>query len=140
MENNVKENATLATKYPGAAFWAFGDSADMADELGALVAGGIKTATCSALEAYRQDAASPRIGDYSVILDGRERPLAVIRTTALRLVRFCDVTAAMAAKEGAGDLILVYWRDAHRAFFTRAGQWSEDMALVVEEFVLVEAL
>ncbi|WP_050747442.1 hypothetical protein [Sodalis glossinidius] len=57
MEINVKENATLAAKYPGASFWAFGDSADMADELGALVAGGIKTATCSALEAYQQDAA-----------------------------------------------------------------------------------
>lgn len=80
----------------------------MADELGARVVGGIKTATCCLLQAYPQDASSPRIGDYSVILDGRERPLAVIRTTALRLLRFCDVTAEMAAKEGEGDLSLAY--------------------------------
>ncbi|WP_279379443.1 hypothetical protein [Sodalis glossinidius] len=43
-----------------------------------------------------------------MILDGRGCTLAVIHPTALRLVRFCDVTA--------------------------------EMALVVEEFVLVETL
>ncbi|MGL9723845.1 ASCH domain-containing protein [Sodalis sp.] len=140
METTPKKSAPLTVTYPGAAYWAFGDSAQMADELGALVVGGIKTATCCSLQAYQQDASSPRIGDYSVILDGRERPLAVIRTTALRLLRFCDVTAEMAAKEGEGDLSLAYWRETHRAFFERAGHWSEEMALVVEEFMLVETL
>lgn len=130
--------AELQQKYPDAVSWAFGDSAQMADELAALVMQGKKTASCSALQAFQQDADAPAIGSYSIILSGSRQPLCVIRTVALRLVRFCDVTDDLARKEGEGDLSLAFWRQEHQAFFTRAGSYTEEMELVFEEFQLVE--
>lgn len=125
MATTSKERATQAAKYPGASFWAFGDSAPMADELGALGGGGIKTASAARWRPTGRTQRRCALATTVWVLDGRERPLAIIRTTALRLLRFCDVTAEMAAKEGEGDLSLAYWRAAYRAFFERAGHGSE---------------
>lgn len=80
------------------------------------------------------------IGDDNIILDGRGEPACVIKTLALRLVRYDQVTAEMAAKEGEGDKSLAFWRRGHREFFTREGTFAADMWLVFEEFALVEIL
>mgnify|MGYP002651505975 FL=1 len=64
----------------------------------------------------------------------------MIRTLALRLVRYDQVTAEMAAKEGEGDKSLAFWRQGHQAFFTREGSFAPDMWLVFEEFEWVETL
>jgi len=37
-------------------------------------------------------------------------------------------------------LSLDYWREEHKAFFTREGVYADDMELVAEEFVVVEVL
>ncbi|WP_437614955.1 ASCH domain-containing protein [Erwinia sp. V71] len=132
--------AALQQKYPNAVSWAFGDSAAMADELAALVIAGKKTASCSSLHAFQQDDDAPAIGSFSIILSGSQQPLCVIRTVALRLIRFCDVTAELAQKEGEGDLSLAFWRAEHQDFFTRAGSFSPEMELVFEEFQLVEVV
>ncbi len=97
----MSKQAILAN-YPDAARWAFGDGPALADELLGLVLSGDKTATCSSYASYRREQ-TPRIGDYSIVLDGRGEPACVIRTLALRLVRYDQVTAEMAAKEGEGD-------------------------------------
>jgi uncharacterized protein YhfF len=55
-------------------------------------------------------------------------------------VRYDQVTAEMAAKEGEGDKSLAFWREGHREFFTREGTFAADMWLVFEEFALVEIL
>ena len=80
------------------------------------------------------------IGDDSIILDGRGEPACVIKTLALRLVRYDQVTAEMATKEGEGDKSLAFWREGHQAFFTREGTFAPDMWLVFEEFERVETL
>ncbi|CAI1174631.1 ASCH domain [Serratia plymuthica] len=134
----MSENAIL-NRYPGAARWAFGDGPELANELLQLVLSGDKTATCGSYGSYRQEK-SPLLGDYSVILDGRGEPACVIRTLSLRLIRYCDVTAEMAAKEGEGDKSLAFWQQGHQAFFTREGSFAPDMWLVFEEFELVETL
>lgn len=126
-------------RYPGAQRWAFGDSPQLADELLQLVLAGEKTATCSSYVAYQQEKA-PQLGDYSVILDGRGEARCVIRTRALLLIRFCDVSAELAAKEGEGDKSLACWREGHQAFFTREGTFAPDMWLVFEEFERVAVL
>ncbi|HEY0209517.1 ASCH domain-containing protein [Acerihabitans sp.] len=131
--------ATLTERYPGARFWSFGDGAEMADDLLALVLRGEKTASCCSFSAFRQDGA-PSVGGFHVVLDGADNPACVIRTVAQRLVRFCDVTAGMAALEGEGDKSLAYWQAAHRDFFQREGDFSPEMLLVFEQFELVEAL
>ncbi|WP_019212741.1 ASCH domain-containing protein [Yersinia massiliensis] len=130
-------NKIIAQRYPDTLQWAFGDSPEMADELAQLVISGAKTATCGSYTAYKSEA-SPGIGDHNVVLNSRNEPVCVIQTVALTLVRFCDVTAEMAAKEGEGDKSLAYWQKEHQAFFTREGDFSPEMLLVFEEFKLIE--
>ncbi|VXC66379.1 ASCH domain-containing protein [Enterobacterales bacterium 8AC] len=130
----------LTEKYPNAISWAFGDSPELADELVALVMQGGKTATCGSLHAFEQEEVSPSVGGYSIILSGEGQPVCVIRTLALRLVRFPEVSEEQARKEGEGDLSLEYWRTEHQAFFEREGTFAENMELVFEEFQLVEVL
>ena len=75
-----------------------------------------------------------------VVLDGAGLPRAVIETVELRRLRFQEVDAAFAHDEGEGDLTLAYWRKAHRTYFTRKGQFAEDMLLWCERFRVVEIL
>ncbi|MCL1027818.1 ASCH domain-containing protein [Serratia silvae] len=128
----------LTKKYPGAVSWAFGDSPQLADELAALVVQGTKTATCGSFSSFEQEDESPSIGGYSIILSGEGQPVCVIRTLALRLARFSEVTKEHAKKEG--DLSMDYWRTGHQDFFEREGSYAENMELVLEEFQLVEVL
>lgn len=130
----------LHKKYPQALAWSFGDSEKMADDLAQLVVRGTKTASCCSFHSFQADDVPPAIGSHNIILDGRGKPVCVIRTIVLRLIRFSDVTEELAVKEGEGDLSLEYWRHEHRDFFTREGTWSEDMLLVAEEFEVVEIL
>ncbi|TCV96574.1 ASCH domain-containing protein [Biostraticola tofi] len=122
--------------YQHASQWAFGDSPEMADQLLALVMAGEKTASCGSYDSYRAEL-SPMVGDYHIVLDGRGKPGCAIRTLSLRLIRYRDVTADMAAKEGEGDKSLNYWQQAHREFFERNSGFSQDMWLIYEEFEVV---
>jgi uncharacterized protein YhfF len=62
------------------------------------------------------------------VLDGKGEAVCVIRTLSLRLIRFNEMSAELAALEGEGDLSLAYWQSAHRAFLNEkaAGRriWS----------------
>lgn len=131
---------SLQAHYPGAGAWSFGDSPAMADELAELVRQGRKRATCCSLVAWLAESAPPTVGSYHIILNGQQQPVCVIRVISQRLVKFSDVTAEFASKEGEGDLSLEYWRSEHEAFFTREGTFSADMELVAEEFQLIAAL
>lgn len=130
----------LKAKYPGAQAWQIGDSPALADELAALVASGIKTASCGAFACWQAEDPAPKLGSYNIILNGQDEPVCVIRIISLRLTRFCDVTEAFARKEGEGDLSLEYWRKEHQRFFSAAGIFSEEMELVAEEFEVVECV
>lgn len=130
----------LMMRYPGANAWQMGDSPELANELATLIKQGMKTASCGSLSSYQQEASAPLIGSYNIILDGQNVPVCVTRLVSMRLVRFCDVTAELARKEGEGDLSLEYWQREHQRFFTREGFFSEDMELVAEEFEVVEIL
>ena len=123
--------------------WPFGDSAEMADELGVLVAAGTKTATCSLLYEYKMEGSEiPKPGDLSIILDGRGLPMCLIETTEVIIKLFKDVDAQFAYDEGEGDRSMAYWRKGHINFFTRACEalgcrFSEDMRVICERFRLV---
>lgn len=120
--------------------WDFGGEPDA---LAQLVLDGIKTATASAFPLYAiEDEELPKVGEYSVILDSRDRAVCVIRTTRVYTVPFSLVTKEHAYKEGEGDRSLNYWRQVHRVFFTECMQevgaeFTEDMPVVCEEFELV---
>jgi len=132
--------ASLKEKYPGAIAWAFGNSCEMADELAALVVQGVKTASCGSLSSFINEDDAPTIGGYNIILNGKGEPVCVIRTVAMRILRFCDVTEEFARKEGEGDLSLKYWQEVHKAFFENEGCYAAEMELVAEEFQLIELL
>ena len=125
--------------------WAFGDGPVMADELGALVLSGLKTATCSALwEVEADEGPMPRLGEKSVILDGRGEPLCIIETTEVEVRRFDEVDERFAYGEGEGNRSLDYWRGAHRRFFSRTlprigREFSEEMPLVCERFRVIHS-
>jgi uncharacterized protein YhfF len=116
--------------------FSFGDSPALADELAALVLAGVKTATCSAAS----DGPCTDVGKQMVVLSGSGRPLVIIETVELTERRFNDVDATFAYNEGEGDRSLEYWRQAHRRYFTRLGQFSEDMLLYCERFRVVERI
>jgi uncharacterized protein YhfF len=122
------------------AAWAFGNDPAMADDLGRLVRDGPKRATTSLLSWYEGDGAEPMpaVGAMSVILDGSERPLCVIRSTAVEVRAFGLVDEAFAWVEGEGDRSLAYWRAAHIDFFASEGRpVAEDTPVVLETFELL---
>ena len=129
------------TEHAGLPCWSFGDGAELADALLALVLAGKKTATCGPLwqfEAERVDL--PRSGERSVIVDGSGRPACVIETTDVAIKRFDEVDAAFAHAEGEGDCSYEFWRRTHETYFRKVGPFSSDMPLVCERFRLIQIL
>jgi len=121
----------------------FGDNPALADELGRLVADGIKTGTCSALWEWQYEGNPiPVVGSIYIVLDGNGEPLCITETIEVTTCNYNEVDAEFARAEGEGDLSLQYWRDAHKNFFSRilpkiGKQFSEDMPLVCERFKLI---
>ncbi len=126
--------------------WGFGDSPSLKDELLALVLSGRKrAATTLVREMEAQGHPEPKLGAYSVILDGSDEPAAVIRTVALRHVRFSEVDEGHALLEGEGDMTLETYRREHARYFRRVGErlgfdFDPDMEVVLERFELVYPL
>jgi uncharacterized protein YhfF len=122
----------------------FGDSPELADELGQLIVAGVKTATCSALWAYEAEgSAIPVVGLLTVVLAGNKEPLCIIETTEVEVRPFNQVDAQFAYEEGEDDRTLEAWRKAHWRYFTRTLaadynlQPAEEMPLVCERFRVV---
>ena len=121
----------------------FGDRPDLADELGALVLAGTKTATCSALWEWEADGNPiPQVGLKTIVLDGKDEPLCIIETTEVTVIPYNEVDAHFAAEEGEGDRSLNYWRSAHWSFFSRllariGKEPVQDMPLVCERFRII---
>lgn len=112
-----------------------------ANELLRLVLKGKKRATSSSLTAYKIDGdALPVKGQYSIVTDWDGIPRCVIKTTAVRVLPFRDITFELAAKEGE-DASLEEWREKHVSFFTEEGEalgyeFTWDMPVIFEEFRL----
>ncbi len=121
----------------------FGDSPEMADELGALISNGTKTAICSALWEYEAEGASlPEVGEKFIVLDGKGDPLCIIETTEVEVRPYDEVDARFAYEEGEGDRSLEYWREAHWNFFSRTlpnlgKEPTPDLPLVCERFRVI---
>lgn len=115
----------------------FGDNPALADQLAALVVAGVKRATCWAAS---EGTKGSEVGKPWVMLSGLGRPLAILETTELTQRRFNEIDAAFASDEGEGDRSLAFWREAHRNYFGRRGEFAEDMLLYCERFRLVERI
>src|SRR4051812_36823635 len=81
--------------------------------------------------------AIPRVGEYNIVLDGREEPVAVIQIQSVEVVQMNKVTEEFALAEGEGDYLS--WCDAHEKFFTELlkeydMEFSPNMLVVCERF------
>ena len=121
----------------------WGDLPQDADELGALIANGTKTATCSALWEYEAgDEPLPKVGLKTIILDGNGDPLCIVETTEVEVRPYDEVDARFAYAEGEGDRSLEYWREVHWRFFSRTlpnigKEPTSNMPLVCERFRVI---
>jgi uncharacterized protein YhfF len=92
------------------------------DRLVAAVLEGRKTATSSLLaEWLLDDQELPAVGDRREVLDSNDKPVAVIETTAVDVIRLGDADLALAHEEGEGFKSVAEWRAAHESF------WAEDV-------------
>jgi len=121
----------------------FGNTAEMAAELGALVRAGTKRATASLLWAWQSEGCQPpTAGDLEIVVDWWGWLVAVIETTEVRHVPFSQVDAAFARDEGEGDGSLRHWRLVHSDYFkgeceSFGKQPDADMPVVCQRFRLL---
>jgi len=121
----------------------FGGEGEIADELAALVLAGKKRATASLPVEYTSiNESLPKVGDLSIILNGKGDPVAIIERTSVNAVPFQAVSAEFAAYEGEGDGSLKYWREAHTWYFNSVfarlgGTLEESTSVVCQRFRLV---
>ncbi|SFA86076.1 MULTISPECIES: ASCH domain-containing protein [unclassified Bacillus (in: firmicutes)] len=121
--------------------WQFGADPD---HLAQLVIDGVKSATCSGLIFYEiENEPLPSVEDYSIILNSKNEPLAIIKTVDVKIMPMNEVPEEFAIAEGEGDRTYQYWKEAHEKFFAKGLsnlglKFSEDMMLVCERFELVD--
>ena len=127
----------LAEDAQAAEIGPFGDTPEMADELLRLIRAGKKRATCWACIGEEP----PAPGTLSVVTDWNGQSGCVLQTVRAQIVRFSEVTWALARLEGA-DECLESWREKHMRFFSAEGRregytFSKDMEIIFEEFSVV---
>ena len=119
--------------------WMFGA---LPDELAQLVIDGKKTATCSGHIFYELEKEPlPKVGEYSIVLNSKEQPVAMIKIIDVSIVPMNEVTEEFAVAEGEGPYEA--WKSAHVEFFTSelrtvGLEFSGNMLLVCERFMLVD--
>ena len=118
------------------------------DQLGAAIVTGEKTTTTGlAAEYQRAGEPLPSPGLRQVVVDSAGRPVAVIETTAVRIMRLGDVDLDHALGEGEGYASVSEWRAGHERFWHSAEMRQalgdpaftvgDDTLVVAQEFRLV---
>ena len=114
----------------------YGDSAELSEELLALIISGRKRAGTGLLWAYQHDGEHiAQAGDIEIVVDHLHAPAMVTRIVSSEIVPYNEVTAEYAAIEGEGDGSLEYWRRAHCNFFSR-----ECKRIVIAAFYILTRL
>ena len=125
---------------------AYGDSPALSEALLALIRVGRKRAGTGLLWAYEAEGeAIPVVGEIEIVVDHRNEPAIVTRTTSVQVIPYAEVSTEYAAIEGEGDGSLVFWREAHWAFFSRECQRlgrkpDESMLVVCGVFEVLDVL
>ena len=102
---------------------------------------GDKTATAGLRSDHAPftDEPLPEVGQRFALLDFDDRPVAVVETTEVRIVRAGDVDVEFARDEGEGFESVEDWRHAHERFWAEH-DIDDDTLIVAERFRLVERL
>lgn len=122
---------------------------DLRDQLVAAVLSGAKTATTGLVIDYQvcgEDLPDP--GGRTVLIDSGGRPVALLETTAVRVVRLADVDLQHVLDEGEGDESIEQWRTGHEGFWSSQEMLDalgdqdfrvdDDTLAVLQRFIVVE--
>lgn len=117
---------------------AFAGGRAATDGLIRLYRQGKKTAGSSLVEDFETAGDPlPKVGNYWIILDSRERPQFLVKTIRVEIHRFGRIPASVARAEGEGDLSVSHWKKVHRAaylpFLAKWGIDDLDQARVITE-------
>ena len=105
-----------------------------------LILSGEKTAGAGLVLDYESEGEKiPEPADRSVLVDYDDKPVAVLETTEVRVVRAADVDEQFARDEGEGFESVADWREAHERFFD-AYPFDDNTQVVCERFKLVKTL
>ena len=82
----------------------------------------------------------PIVGERSTLVDIDDRPIGIVETTEVRILRVGDCDLQFAIDEGEGFTTVAEWREAHVAYWS--SYWPEpitdDTMFVAERFRVVE--
>jgi uncharacterized protein YhfF len=128
----------------------FGFPGPLRDLLVAAILAGEKTTTSGLVADYEhENDPLPVPGERQVVIDSAGRPVAVIETTAVRVVRLAEVDLRHALGEGEGYTSVAEWRAGHEEFWHSAEMREalenpdftvgDDTLVVAQEFRLVTA-
>jgi uncharacterized protein YhfF len=120
----------------------FGFPGPLRDLLVAAILTGSKTTTSGLVADYEhENEPLPGAGERQVVIDSAGRPVAVIETTAVRVIRLADVDLSHALGEGEGYTSVAEWRAGHEQFWHSAEmrQALGDPAFTVDDDTLVVA-
>ena len=135
--------------------WGFADPGPLRDALTALALAGTKTTTASLYLEYEVEGetlATP--GQRDLLVDSSDRPVAIVETVSIRVIRLADVDDRHAIDEGEGYADAAAFRASHERFWIESGAvdrvrahlgdptWSvtDDTLVVAERFRIVEVL
>ena len=91
------------------------------DQLVAAILAGDKTTTSGLVADYEHEGDPlPRPGERHAVIDSAGNRVAVIETTAVRVIRLADVDPAHAVGEGEGYTSVAEWRAGHERFWHSA--------------------
>ena len=113
------------------------------DYISGLAAEGLKRGTCHmALDFEVTGVKRRNPGDYWVVVDSKNTPLAVVRVTKIEVRPFNEIGEEFSSVENEGDGSFKYWYDGHLGFFQRqcaawGKEWHMDAPCVCESFDLI---
>ncbi|MBL4829008.1 MAG: ASCH domain-containing protein [Aliivibrio sp.] len=118
-------------------------NSSMTDGLIALYLSGKKRAGSSLVEDFEVTGDPlPKVGNYWIVLDGKNQPKLILKTLKIEIHQFRDVPEYIAIAEGEGDSSLEYWKKTHIDFFKPfLASWDidniDDAHVITEFFELV---
>ena len=113
------------------------------DQLVAAIVSGTKTTTTGLVVDYEHEReALPSAGQREIVIDSAGRPVTVIETVAVRVIRLGDVDLEHALGEGEGYASVAQWRAGHEEFWHSEEMRAalDDPSFTVDDDTLVVAL
>ena len=128
----------LDTRYPNAHRFKFaeGSTRELCEWLTQLALDGKKTGTCWPLKEVANGEPMLEPGDVAIYTDWDDKPVLAVEYLKIEIHEFDHVPEGFALSEGENDS-LQGWREDHKRYHQRLGNWSDNMEMVCETFRVI---